>query len=218
MQLKLNNQNGFTLVELAIALIIIGLLIAGVLKGHELVDNARLTQSIRQVREIETAVRSFQATYIFLPGDIRNPASRLPRCSDYPCNVSGDANNRIEGAAGLEVVNYWLHLSITGFLTADTSGQTEMTASPDGVIRDSWYRVRYRTTYNNPGNYIVLLDRGGNAVLTAAQAARIDQKIDDGRPMSGDAYSTSVSICLLPDNTYPETNDDDVCDLNIKID
>ncbi len=48
-----NNQSGFTLVELAIVMIIIGLLIGGILKGQELVSNARVTSTVAQIKGID---------------------------------------------------------------------------------------------------------------------------------------------------------------------
>jgi prepilin-type N-terminal cleavage/methylation domain-containing protein len=54
--IKQTSQAGFTLVELAIVMIIIGLLIAGVLKGQELIANARVTSTVAQVKAIDAAI------------------------------------------------------------------------------------------------------------------------------------------------------------------
>jgi prepilin-type N-terminal cleavage/methylation domain-containing protein len=56
------SQAGFTLVELAIVMIIIGLLIAGVLKGQELIANARVTSTVAQVKAIDAAISTFKDT------------------------------------------------------------------------------------------------------------------------------------------------------------
>src|ERR1035438_6434502 len=86
------SQAGFTLVELAIVMIIIGLLIGGVLKGQQLIDNARVTATVAQINSITAAVISFREMYNDLPGDIINPGGRLPDCGAAPCNVGGDGN------------------------------------------------------------------------------------------------------------------------------
>ena len=86
------SQAGFTLVELAIVMIIIGLLIAGVLKGQELIGNARVTATVAQVKAIDAATSTFKDTYAALPGDIVNPANRVPNCAG-DCIAGAGASN-----------------------------------------------------------------------------------------------------------------------------
>lgn len=73
-------QAGFTLVELAIVLVIVGLLIGGILKGQELIAATRVNSTASQVKAIEGAAYTFQDTYGGVPGDILNAAARLPSC------------------------------------------------------------------------------------------------------------------------------------------
>ena len=94
-------NEGFTLVELSIVLIIIGLLIAGVLKGQALVNNARLTSTIAQLKAIDAATNSFLDQYRFLPGDLPNPAAKVPNCTAANnCAAAGDGNGQINSQAG----------------------------------------------------------------------------------------------------------------------
>jgi prepilin-type N-terminal cleavage/methylation domain-containing protein len=84
-----NTQKGFTLVELAIVMTIIGLLIGGILKGQELMQNARLTATIAQVKAYEAALTTFQDKYSAKPGDMASASTRLPGCgttTPNPCN------------------------------------------------------------------------------------------------------------------------------------
>ncbi|MCB9991587.1 MAG: prepilin-type N-terminal cleavage/methylation domain-containing protein [Rhodospirillales bacterium] len=70
-------QAGFTLVELAVVMIIIGLLIGGVLKGQELIANAQITGTASAVKSIDAATTTFRDTYAALPGI---SPTRLPVC------------------------------------------------------------------------------------------------------------------------------------------
>ncbi len=73
-------EKGFTLVELSIVMIIIGLLIGGILKGQELIANARLASTVSKIKAIDAAMNTFRDSYAALPGDITSPQTRLPNC------------------------------------------------------------------------------------------------------------------------------------------
>ena len=73
---KLGNQKGFTLVELAIVLVIIGLIIGAVLKGQELINNAKLKRAYNQQREVAAAVYTYFDRYGIYPGDDNTAAAR----------------------------------------------------------------------------------------------------------------------------------------------
>jgi prepilin-type N-terminal cleavage/methylation domain-containing protein len=75
---KIQQQKGFTLVELAIVITIIGLLIGGILKGQQLMQNARVLATISQVRAIETATTAFLDSYGGLPGDMSGANTKIP--------------------------------------------------------------------------------------------------------------------------------------------
>jgi len=84
-------EQGFTLVELAIVMIIIGLLIGGILKGQELIANARVAATVTQIKGIDSATSTFQDKYNGLPGDLANSGTRLPNCTAAPCLVAAAA-------------------------------------------------------------------------------------------------------------------------------
>ena len=96
--LKQTSQAGFTLVELAIVMIIIGLLIAGVL--GELIANARVTSTVAQIKGIDAATSTFKDTYAALPGDMTAPTTRLPNCGAAPCSVAGNGDGKLANVPG----------------------------------------------------------------------------------------------------------------------
>lgn len=94
-------QQGFTLVELAIVMVIIGLLIAGILKGQELIGNTRVTSTVAAIKGIDAAVTTFRDVYRVIPGDFpAAPAAatsgqRIAGCTAAPCSNNGDGNGHL---------------------------------------------------------------------------------------------------------------------------
>ena len=102
---RLNSQKGFTLVELAIVMTIIGLLIGGILKGQELMQNARITATVSQVKSYSAAVTTFKDMYQATPGDMLNAGTRLVGCppvgTGVACNpLAANAGDNIVGLPG----------------------------------------------------------------------------------------------------------------------
>lgn len=126
---------GFTLVELAIVMMIIGLLIGGILKGQELMENARVTSTIAQIQSYEAATTSFRDVYNSLPGDMANAKTagglpgRLPNCTNAQCvNGNGDSIVGTPGAvivsetsATAETAQYWHHLLLSDLISGVTT-------------------------------------------------------------------------------------------------
>jgi hypothetical protein len=92
-------REGFALLEVAVALIIIGLVMAGFFKGHELIVAARVRNLIAQQDAVKTAFFGFQDRYRALPGDYA-AADRTLDCGATPC-PNGNGNGRIEARANL---------------------------------------------------------------------------------------------------------------------
>src|SRR5919198_2887658 len=97
-----NKQDGFTLVEIAIVLVIIGVLLGGVLKGQELIKSAQVRNLIDQSSSIQAAYYGFVDRYHQIPGDMNGNAackligSQVPGCPSNGVGGSGETGgNRI---------------------------------------------------------------------------------------------------------------------------
>ncbi len=136
---------GFTLVELSIVLVVIGLLITGILKGSELVSSARVKATIQQMQSIDSAKITFRDSYRFLPGDITNPGGRIPNCtsancigSPSPLNGNGRIDERSVQANYLdfntENPRFFVHLAITDMISGINTGPLAMAQFGDGLL------------------------------------------------------------------------------------
>ena len=127
---RLHKQKGFTLVELAIVLVIIGLLIGGILKGQQLIDNARVTAQMTQFQGLQAAETSFQDAYSGLPGDVPSVATRVPNMAAATCDGNGDGivgvtpgdtttppANLYTSATGTENICFFTELTEAGYLS-----------------------------------------------------------------------------------------------------
>lgn len=110
---------GFTLVELAIVITIIGLLIGGILKGQEMINNAKVTATIAQVKSYQAALETFRDRFDNLPGDFSRASSRLPGCTAANYCYDGDGNGRV-GVADTNGIGHSLQTG-TGTPQRETS-------------------------------------------------------------------------------------------------
>jgi prepilin-type N-terminal cleavage/methylation domain-containing protein len=112
---NLRQIRGFTLVEMAIVLTIVGLLIGGVLQGRELINTARIIRTVADLNGFQTATRAFQDKYGNLPGDLPSAVARLPGCASQPTCFDGNGNGFIDNNARArltETRQFWKHLAL----------------------------------------------------------------------------------------------------------
>ena len=140
---KKSTEAGFTLVEIAIVLVIIGLLLGGILKGQEMITQAKIKNVINDFNGITVAITSYQDRYRALPGDDRNAAARWT--TQAPANGDGDGviaglynANDTSGtggapAAAAESNLFWQHLRIAGFVPGLTVGTGSGTPPPNAT-------------------------------------------------------------------------------------
>jgi prepilin-type N-terminal cleavage/methylation domain-containing protein len=189
-------QSGFTLIEIAIVLVIIGLLLGGVLKGQELITSARVRNLISTQDGVKAAYFGFLDRYRALPGDYSAAIANIPGCATC---TNGNNNGQIRFIAAGDTVdepnNAWEHLSKAGFITgsyvygagatgAPPAGSTP--ANPYGssvqLVFDAVYQDAAPTARHN-------LKTGNN--VPSDILAEVDRKIDDGLATVGQVRYSS---------------------------
>lgn len=211
-------QAGFTLVELSIVLVIIGLIVASVLVGQDLVRQAELRGTITQYEQFQAAVKTFQTKYSALPGDVRGNAN-------YGWTGNGDNNgvlDDIDGglATGSDNVLFWSHLGAggAGLISGTWSGaQVLADGSNIAATLPEAKAGNYWGVHNESGiSYYVIgvTTPGGNGefdmalTLLPTDALSIDTKLDDGRPGRGivqarGAYNNGTAIATIDTSATP---------------
>jgi prepilin-type N-terminal cleavage/methylation domain-containing protein len=211
------SQAGFTLVELAIVMIIIGLLIAGVLKGQELIGNARVTTTVAQIKSIDAATSTFKDTYAGIPGDLTTPGTRVPNCTG-DCDATPGNGDGVLGTAAApatfaaaptgETVGFFPQLAAAGLITGIVPGtatfggdypQAKIDATgiiPGSITATTAAQMPAAAGYLGAptGLYLSLTNAvaasaAGTTPLKPSEASRIDIKLDDGVPGSGSVIS-----------------------------
>lgn len=209
-------QQGFTLVEMAIVLVIIGLIIGGILKGQEIVNNARVKSQVAQIDGVKAAAQTFVDKYGFYPGDDTQASTQLG--VDGTFNGRGDGFvSQVANTADVDSVAegvseppnaVWYEMQIanliSGVLSASpqTSPQTNAIAQNlEGKIAASYLTYADFSVADVAGAALnkmiriqgTLNPNAPTPVMRVADASQIDFKYDDGEPSTGQILAASYS-------------------------
>ncbi|MFY9705512.1 MAG: prepilin-type N-terminal cleavage/methylation domain-containing protein [Desulfobacterales bacterium] len=177
-----NSQAGFTLVEIAIVMVIIGLLIGGILKAQGMIQNAKVKRVVKQADELRAAVMGFYDKYGMYPGDENQPL--IPPGT----NSDGNGNGMITNA---EVFEVFRDLVRSELIAGDYNGTSELPSHAfGGTVRLQWVDPGPGTAKH----YFMY------ANIPAEVCLEIDQKFDNGIYNSG---SILGSAAYTPGTTVP---------------
>jgi len=206
--IKPKNAEGFTLVELAIVMIIIGLLVGGVIKGFQMVQNAKVKAIVSQLESIRASTQSFRDAYSALPGDLTNARDRVANCNDTTFCQNGNADS-VVGTPGDntaaahegENIQYWKHLSLANLLGGvvydadpDAAPLEYAVHFPESENKKGGYQVFFRLADDFTNNHVIRLHSTvdatfsgtpGTYALTPSEIAQIDRTLDDSSPATG---------------------------------
>ncbi len=192
-------QSGFTLVEIAIVLVIIGLLLGGVLKGTELIENSKVKKAANDINGISAAYYSYLDRYQRIPGDDGNTATLRARGESWTLVTGGNNNGALaasltESVAGTgEADHFFQHLRGAGLITGDT-GATGVPALPRNAFGGLTAVTNGAFAGNLQGLKVCMTQVPGKAAMA------LDGQMDDGRSNAG---RTRASDGVPGANTAP---------------
>jgi prepilin-type N-terminal cleavage/methylation domain-containing protein len=192
-----SQQSGFTLVEIAIVLVIIGLLLGGVLKGQELINSAKVKNFATDFRNVPLFIYGYQDKFKALPGDDSAVATTHLGASVNGVNVATAApagtlgNGVINGAWNStnptdESVLFWQHVRLAGLAAGPTAAPADAAAVQTFVPQNAdGGHIGITSGANTPvtglsGTYIVC-----SSNILGKFAKQLDQTLDDGNTTAG---------------------------------
>ncbi len=217
------NQAGFTLVELSIVLVIIGLIVSGVLVGQDMIRAAEIRATVAQVERFDTATNTFRGKYNGLPGDLGGAPNFTLSSLNHGAANAGDDDRLIESGSctdangyGGESALFWVHLREAGLTKGAVNGVVDYTAvaaiaagtfgDAHMIEADLGKGNRFHISNAAGRNYYGLGQYTATTITTCAltsgdaitplEAFQIDEKIDDGNAATGIVLSLADAATL----------------------
>ncbi|MDR2259482.1 MAG: prepilin-type N-terminal cleavage/methylation domain-containing protein [Azoarcus sp.] len=194
-------QTGFTMVEIAIVLVVIGLLLGGVLKGQELINSAKVKNLAQDFRMVPMYIHAYQDKFRALPGDDGRAQTHVCPAAIPGCTIDGNADGSIGGswddtvAAPSETVYFWQHIRFANL----TSGPTDIASANFLPLNSEGGRIGIQS-----GGAAAPLGVSGSYVMCSAGISgkyvrQLDNTLDDGDPEAGTlraGATTAAAVAL----------------------
>lgn len=203
-----NNTKGFSLIEVAIAIVIIGLVASFTLKGKELIHTAKLNSVAEQVNSFKIAVQMFVDKYGSMPGDLSNAKDMID-----PALENGSGNGSIKTTN--DAKRFWKHLIASGSLSIELIngypvsklGGFYSVSSEIPGYSGTWLILSNGTTDN----------RTFKGLLSQEDAYHIDKKNDNGDPSTGEIITLRAPNMTHIGQKYDIKNKNKNCIIMFKI-
>lgn len=198
-------QSGFTLIEIAIVLVIIGLLLGGILKGQELINSARVKNLGTDFRNVPMFIYGYQDKFRALPGD--DPAAST--------HITGASNASTPGTLGNGVIEgswdsstttdesflFWQHVRLAGLAPGPTSTAAADYRPSNAVGGVIGVQSAAPFTGMTGGTYYVC-----STGILGKFAKQLDSQLDDGNTatgtmMTGTNLPTAIATASVVDST-----------------
>ena len=213
------DQSGFTLIEIAIVLVIIGLLLGGVLKGQELINSARVKNLATDFKNIPVFIYGYQDKFRALPGDDAAVATHVTGGTLATTPASTQGNGVIGGNWNSETVTdesylFWQHVRLAGLAPGATT-----TGSADYLpVNASGGKIGIQSGTSVAASSPII-DQGGNALrgsyvicstgILGKFVKQLDIQMDDGNTETGSMLATPVTGYALGKPATATINIDD---------
>lgn len=191
----MNKQTGFTLIELAIVLVIIGLLLGGVLRGQELINSAKVKNMARDFQNVQVYIYGYQDKFKALPGD--DPAVATHVTGGTVAAAANLGNGVVNGTWNTvtntdESCVFWQHVRLAGLAPGPTvvdctAGNTYQPRNADGGLIGVQSVNNFGDITGMSGAYVVC----SNSIL-GKFAKQLDTTLDDGVGDTGSVRSQVV--------------------------
>jgi len=198
-------QSGFTLIEIAIVLVIIGLLLGGVLKGQELINSAKVKNLATDFKNVPVFIYGYQDKFKALPGDDSQAISHVAATNN------GNGNGVIDGIwkpTGLteETATFWQDVRLAGLAPGSTTIALDTSFLPTNAVGG---QIGITSAANSPisglkGSYIVCSDS-----IPGKFARQLDTTLDDGNTTTGSMMVTDQGTTAVGQAAISLTTADD---------